>query len=169
MPDLLDKLSESEGQILTAGLVGSAVPDPRDLDALEAAGGGVRPTPAATGPPAARTEWAREIFIEARTAGVSAAVIWDSTIRKLIREMVVAYRRNADRVQRDKALAYYTAMLARTEKLPPMERWLHVPRRRQTMADQRVVIDQLSAQLGIPLRVTRLVRRGRGSPWRVIA
>jgi len=73
--------------------------------------------------------------------------------------MVVTYRRAADQVQRDKAIAYYTAALARMDRLPPMERWLHVPRRRQTVTEQRAVFDHLSARLGIPLRVTRLHRR----------
>jgi len=56
MADLLDTCSEMEAAVITAGLVQSMHPDPRDLETLEAAGNGARPTPApAPGPrPAAR-------------------------------------------------------------------------------------------------------------------
>jgi hypothetical protein len=89
---------------------------------------------------------------------LSADQIWDSTIRELFRELVVAVRRAREDVQHDKALAYYVAALSRLDRLPPLERWLAVLPRRQTVAQQRHVVEHLSERLGIPLRRTRLVR-----------
>jgi hypothetical protein len=61
--------------------------------------------------------------------------------------------RRQDANRRDIAVAWYTAMLSRSEKIPTLDKLLtNGQRRRQTPAEQRLVLQQLSAQYGIPLR-----------------
>ena len=84
-----------------------------------------------------------------------------------MRELVVALRRASDETTRARALAYWIAYLSRVEKPPPLDEWLTPrDRRRQTPAQQRSVLQQLSARLGIPLRRVRLVTQERGSDAR---
>jgi hypothetical protein len=90
--------------------------------------------------------------------------VFEATVRELVRELVVELRRASDAARRDRAIAYYVAHLSRREKLPSLEAWLTPARRSQTRAQQRSVIEQLSAQLGRPLERVRLVHREQGSP-----
>lgn len=64
----------------------------------------------------------------------------------------MARLRRQDDQNRDMVLAWHTAALTRVEKMPKLETLLQLPKRRQTLAEQREVIRLLSKRYGIPLR-----------------
>lgn len=64
----------------------------------------------------------------------------------------MARLRRQDDQNRDMVLAWHTAALTRVEKMPKLEALLQLPKRRQTLAEQREVIRLLSKRYGIPLR-----------------
>lgn len=86
------------------------------------------------------------------------------TIRGLFREFVVALQREGDDHDRAVALAWHIAALERQEKLPDLKALLSRRQRSkpQTLHQQRATLHVLSAQMGIPLRPTKLRRRRRG-------
>lgn len=55
-------------------------------------------------------------------------------------------------MNRDIAHAWYTAALSRAEKMPKLASLLDGGPRRQTVDEQRAMLEVLSAQYGIPLR-----------------
>jgi len=68
----------------------------------------------------------------------------------------IAALRHEDVRQRDLVTAWHTAAMTRMEKMPTLRELLNVPkagmRRRQTPAEQREVLHQLSKRYGIPLK-----------------
>jgi GAF domain-containing protein len=75
---------------------------------------------------------------------------------------VAARQRARDTHDQAMVLAWHVAALERQTKLPGLKTLLHEARPKdgkQKNAHQRAVMQQLSAQLGIEIRRTRLVRR----------
>jgi hypothetical protein len=85
-------------------------------------------------------------------------VFWSSTVKELVREFVVAAARARAAHDRDLRLAWSLAALSRTKRLPKLEQLL--ARRNpqgQTPREMAGVLEQLSAQYGMPLRRHPLV------------
>jgi hypothetical protein len=82
-------------------------------------------------------------------------------VRGLFREFRIAKQRLADTRDQAMSLAWHMAALQRAEKLPVLKSLLSKPEKpeRQTVAQLGAVMQQLSAQLGIPIRRTRLIKR----------
>jgi len=74
-----------------------------------------------------------------------------------VREFVIVAETRRDAHDRDMQLAWHVAALSRQPRLPPLRRLLarrHAAR--QTRAEVRTVLGELSQQYGIPLRVRRV-------------
>lgn len=101
------------------------------------------------------------MFIKARVIGLGREEFWDLTLRELIREFVVSKRLNLNRYDDEMTIAWTTAALMRQEKLPKLDKLLarHQTLQQQPRKEQLMVIQSLSAQLGIPLRRVRLINR----------
>ena len=86
------------------------------------------------------------------------------TIRQLFREFVMARRREKRDQERHLSLLWVAADLnarASVGKLPTLKEFLRKSKgfEPQTRREQQSVIAQMSAQLGIPLQKTRLIRK----------
>lgn len=66
-------------------------------------------------------------------------------------EFEAAKARQKQQIQRDLVLAWHIEALQRQKKLPALEDLLRT-RRRQTVGEQRAMLQMLGDQLGIPLR-----------------
>lgn len=85
--------------------------------------------------------------------GLSPRQFWSLSLRELWNEFAAAKERLEQSVQRDLALAWHIEALHRQKQLPELSRLLRRHQRRpQTIAEQRGVLEMLSAQMGIPLR-----------------
>lgn len=74
-------------------------------------------------------------------------------MRELWNELAAARERLALDSKRDLAMAWHVAALSRQPKLPALADLLkHTQSRRQTVGQQRVMLQMLSERLGIPLR-----------------
>jgi hypothetical protein len=60
--------------------------------------------------------------------------------------------RRREEMNRDMSIAWYMAALSRADKLPKLETLLMTERSRQSLAEMRQVMKQLSAQYRIPLK-----------------
>ena len=88
---------------------------------------------------------------------MSRRAFWRLTLRGLVREFVVIMEQRRDAHDRDIALARNIALLSRQRRVPDLPRLL--ARRhagRQTPREQRMVLAELSEQIGTPLRVRRV-------------
>ena len=83
------------------------------------------------------------------------------TLRQFFRELVVARRRDEAEHNRDMTLAWHTAALVRTKKMPALPELLIRPVMvKQSVKEQRMVVDTIAAHLGKELRRVRLIRVG---------
>lgn len=82
-------------------------------------------------------------------------------MRQLFREFVVGRNRAIEEQSRDLALAWYTAAFSRQKRLPDLKQLLRQlrPMQKQSLAEQRAVVEQLAVALRKPLKRVRLIRR----------
>jgi hypothetical protein len=80
------------------------------------------------------------------------------TIREIFRELAIARQRAADAYDAAMRAAWWSAALARQNKLPKLESLLSRKTTPQTMAQQKLVLSELASVFDLRPRATRLVR-----------
>jgi hypothetical protein len=112
------------------------------------------------------TLW-RRLYLDARMGGIPGETFWRLSLRELWLEL--AADRQAQQRARDRIVtqAWWTAALVWQTKLPDLETLLSPTPTTQTPEQQRAVMAQLSASLGVPLiRITLPQPSRKGSQTR---
>lgn len=97
---------------------------------------------AAAEPPGSR--W-RQLYIDARRAGIAPDQFWRLSLRELWRELAAQRETQRQVLERDRTLAWMTAALSRTKTLPALDRFIGRRPVQQTPEQMRGMLTILKA------------------------
>lgn len=91
----------------------------------------------------------RQLYIDARVGGLAPETFWRLSLRELWRELAAQHDQREAAHKRDRALAWHTAALTRTEKMPRFDKFVGSTAKRATKQSWQDMKSAMNALMGI--------------------